>query len=74
MTLQFQTYSRNLAKTNEENMFLLPWGGLVLRNCDELGDLLHFQSVAHYRESSRPLWLILSLVIFRENVSFDYLE
>ena len=55
-------------------MFLLPWGGLVLRNCDELGDLLHFQSVAHYRESSRPLWLILSLVIFRENVSFDYLE
>ena len=71
MTLQFQTYSRNLAKTDEKNMFLLPWGGLVLRNCDELGDLLNFQSVAHYRESSQPLWLMLSLVIFRENVGFD---
>jgi hypothetical protein len=40
MTLQVQTYTRNLAKTNEENMFLLPWGGMVLRNCDGLGDLL----------------------------------
>ena len=69
MTLQFQTYTRNLAKTKEENMFLLPWGGLVLRNCDGLGDLLQFQSVAHYRDSNQPLWLILSLVIFRENVS-----
>jgi hypothetical protein len=47
MTLQFQTYSRILAKTNEENMFLffVPWGGLVLQNCDELGDLLHFHGV-----------------------------
>ena len=68
MTLQFKQYTKNLSKPNEENHFLLPWGGVVLRNCDDLGDLLTFKSVAHYREEGKPLWLVLALVLFRENV------
>ena len=68
MTLQLKQFRKNLSKSKEENIFLLPWGGIVLRNCDVLGDLLQFKSVAHYREENTPLWLILSLVLFRENV------
>ena len=70
MTSQFKNYMKNLSKPSEENRFLLPWGGVVLRNCDQLGDLLTFKSVSHYRDEERPLWLVLSLVLFRENVSY----
>ena len=69
MTLQLKNYCKNLAKPNEENKFVLPWGCLVLLNCDDLGDLSRFKSVAHYRESDQPLWITLPLVLFRENVS-----
>ena len=68
MTLQFKNYTTNLSKGNEENKFLLPWGGVLLRNCDSLGDLLSFKSVAQYRDQEQPLWLVLSLVLFRDNV------
>ena len=68
MDLQVKQYRKNLSKTNEENHFLSPWGGVVCRNCDDLGDLLSFKNIAQYKESDRPLWLLLSLVLFRENV------
>lgn len=68
MTLQLRNYRKNLAKPNEENIFLLPWGGVVCRNCDDLGDLVSFNSVAQYKEENKPLWLVLSLMLFRENV------
>ena len=68
MTLQFKNYTKNLSKPNEESKFLLPWGGILLRNCDDLGDLLSFKSVAQYRDQEKPLWLVLSLVLFRDNV------
>ena len=68
MTLQFKNYTKNLSKGNEGNKFLLPWGGVLLRNCDSLGDLLSFKSVAQYMDE-QPLWLVvLSLLPFRDNV------
>ena len=42
-------YLRQLSKTEEENHFFLPWGGLCLRNCDDNGDLLKFKSVKDYK-------------------------
>ena len=69
MALRLTQYRKNLSKSNEENLFLTPWGGAVCRNCDDLGDLLSYTSVNEYKEEDRPLWLHLSLVIFRENVS-----
>ena len=68
MDLQVKQNRKNLPKTNEENNFLSPWGGVVCRNCDNLGGLLSFKNIAHYKERDRPLWLFLSLVLFRENV------
>ena len=68
MDLQVKQYRKNLSKSNEENHFLSPWGGVICRNCDDLGDLLSFKNIAQYKESDKPLWLVLSLVLFRENV------
>ena len=68
MDLQVKQYRKNLSKSNEENPFLSPWGGVICRNCDDLGDLLSFKNIAQYKESDKPLWLVLSLVLFRENV------
>ena len=69
MALQLKQYKRNLSKSSETNLFLTPWGGVVYRNCDELGDLLSFKSVAAYKGEDKPLWLHLPLVLFRDNVS-----
>ena len=68
MTLQLKYYRKNLSKLGEENLFILPWGGVVVRNCNNLGDLLSYKSVASYKESNTPMWLVLSLVLFKENV------
>ena len=62
-------YLRQLSKTEEENHFFLPWGGLCLRNCDDNGDLLKFKSVKDYKRVGKRLWLHLPLLLFRENVS-----
>ena len=69
MTWQLKEYRRNLSNQNEQNIFLLPWGGVVCRNCDDLGELISYKSVTDYKEGDKPLWLVLSLVLFRENVS-----
>ena len=68
MALQLKHYRKQLSKLNEENIFLLPWGGVVCRNCDDLGDLLTFKNIPQYKENDKSLWLLLSLVLFRENV------
>ena len=59
MVLQLKQYKRNLSKSNETNLLLTPWGGVVCRDCDELGDLLSFKSVAAYKGEDKPLWLHL---------------
>lgn len=68
MDLQSKQFRKNLSKENEKNVFLSPWGGLVCRNCDDLGDLLTFKNIREFKDSDKPLWLLLSLVLFRENV------
>ena len=73
MALQLMQYRKQLAKTNEENIFLLPWGGCVCRNCEELGDLVKYKNISEYREIGEPMWLVLSLVLFRENVNSSFI-
>ena len=72
MTCQLNHYRKQLSKSEEENIFLLPWGGVVCRNCDELGDLLRYKSISEYRDNEKPLWVQLKLVIFRENVKHSF--
>jgi hypothetical protein len=70
MTWHLKEYRKNLSKPNEKNIFLLPWGGVVCRNCDDTGELVSYKSVSSYRDGDKPLWLVLSFVLFRENVSY----
>ena len=70
MTWQLNQYRRNLSKPGETKRFLLPWGGVVCQNCDDEGELVHYKSVKEYRDAEKSLWLHLSLMLFRENVSF----
>ena len=69
MALQLKQYKRNLSKSSETDIFHTPWGGVVCRNCDDLGDFLSFKSVAAYKGEEKPLWLHLPLFLFRDNVS-----
>ena len=73
MSSKFKYYLRQLSKTQETNHFLLPWGGLCLRNCDENGDLVKFKSIREYRPLDNKMWLHLPLLLFRDrdNVSIS---
>ena len=69
MTLQLKKYRKQLSKSKQEDIFLLLWDGVVCRNCDDQGDLdLTFKNIPQYRENCEPLWLLLSIVLFRKNV------
>ena len=67
MDLQLRQYRKNLSKPHEENRFLLPWASIVLRNCDDLGDLVSFKNYSDFKKSDRSLWVLLYLYLFREN-------
>ena len=49
--------------------FTCPWGGCLLKNCDQTGDLLEFSTLSDYerfmRESQRKLWLYMKLKVFK---------
>ena len=60
-------YKKNLSKPNEENTFLLPWASIILRNCNELGDLVSFKNYSDFKKSDSSLWVLLYLYLFREN-------
>ena len=57
------------------NFFTSPWGGCLLRNCDEFGDLLEFNSISAYetykKEQRTSLWLYMKLKIFQIPNRFD---
>ena len=67
MEFQLKEYRRRLLQQDEENIHLLPWGGVVIRNCDDEGRLTKYKSVKDYRDGDKPLWVLQPLVLFREN-------
>ena len=48
-------------------MFKCPFGGVIVKNCDEEGKLLKFKSAHEYKHAGKKLWLYLSLKIFQTN-------
>ena len=67
MSNSLKHYLRQLSKTQEENKHILPWGSIVLRNCDQNGDLLTFKSIGEYKKTGKDMWLQIQLLLFREN-------
>ena len=67
MSHSLKNYLRKLSKTQEENKFILPWGIVVLRNCDQNGDFLTFKNIGDFKKGGKDKWLVIQLLLFREN-------
>ena len=46
-------YLRQLSENSDMNLFMSPWGGVVLKNCDAEGNLLEFSSISEYEKVLR---------------------
>ena len=63
----------NKSVTRKKNIFVVPWGAALVRNCSANGQLLDFSTVKGYenqvKDDGRQLWLYLPLKIFRSDDS-----
>ena len=48
-----------------ENAFKTPWGQVILKNCQNDGKLLEFDTISQFKESRKQLWLMMTLKVFR---------
>ena len=85
---RFEKYKHNLSKTKiEKNNFFTTWGNIVLRNCNRSGDFgketfseqlininstVNFKTKKQFCSDDEPLWINLSLHIFRNTVGFIF--
>ena len=58
-------YLRQISADLDNNFFKSPWGGIVMKNANEFGELLTFKSKDNYKSQGKKLWLYLSLKIFK---------
>ena len=58
-------YLQQISADLNNQVFKCPWGGIVIKNSDERGRLLHFKSKDEYNHAGKKLWLYLALKIFR---------
>ena len=66
-------YFQQINSDKGKLLFKLPWGGAIVRNCLENGEVLNFKTVKGYeifkKESNRQFWLVLPLKVFRHSNS-----
>ena len=66
-------YYQQVSHEKDENIFKLPWGGALIRNCDANGSILKFRTVKEYEQyrknENKQLWVLLMLKVFRHNNS-----
>ena len=63
-------YLRNISISKNDHFFL-PWGGCVLRDGTQNGDLVSFKSVSEFKERKllgEYQWLLLTLHLFIDQV------
>ena len=62
-------YFRQISECSDLNLFLSPFGGVVLKGCDDNGDILEFANIPEYERfmtsQNVKLWLYLRLKVFR---------
>ena len=58
---------------NEKSFHILPWPFMVVRNCDDEGELINFKTVTEFKKQNQPLWLLLKLLFFWENGNKIYI-
>ena len=54
------------------NRHFLPWGAIVLKNCDQEGNLLNFDTLNTYKHQQLPLWIVLTLYLFKDAQNMIY--
>ena len=62
-------YRRNLSVGKEKNLLVLPWARIAIKNCKDDGEFIKFNTVKEYKSQSKSLWLLLKLMIFRDNIN-----
>ena len=64
-------YFRQLGEDSDQQLFRSPWGGCVIKNCNEDGDLVEFSSIVDYEKflktNRKQMWLYLNLKVFKFN-------
>lgn len=64
-------YFQQICDDKVKNIFKVPWGGALLRNCSSAGQVLSFRTVKEYekqkKETNRSMWLYLPLKVFRSD-------
>ena len=65
--LNTRNYLRNLSQC-EKAFFITPWAGVIIKNCDISGNMIHYCTTQSYIQSKIPLWLFLSLKLFRDDL------
>ena len=66
--LQYLNYLRNLSIDSELNCFVLPWCSVILRNCDESGELYSPAALKDYRVHVKCMWVLLKAAVFRDQL------
>ena len=62
---KFLNYVGNL-NIHKRNIYTVPWGQVILRGCDEEGDLLIFKNSKQYKDYGKELWIQLQVVMLRD--------
>ena len=64
-------YFQQISARKDVHIFHATWGGCIIKNCDDNGELLEFKIKSEYddfqKESKRKLWLYMKLKVFRLN-------
>ena len=64
-------YFQQISGGSGKQFFSSPWGGCVLKNCDDSGELLEFSTMSDYekfmKNSRKRQWIYLKLKVFRVN-------
>ena len=62
-------YYQHISANRDTQLFTSPWGGCVIKNCNDGGELLEFSSINEYEKSKKEskLWLYMPLKVFKFN-------
>ena len=64
-------YFRQISENRDKHCFLSPFGGVILKGCDQVGDLYEFRNIGDYerlfkeKKLKMSMWLYLKLKLFK---------
>ena len=65
-----EDYYRQLLLPGTSNIHFLPWANLVIRNLSDNNSLVTYKMLNDYLKKREPIWILLQLIVFRDNGVF----